>query len=228
MGGLMHINKSSGRDRNKRFYTLGEEIANAITHGVGAVFGIAVLVVLVVLAQRQGDAWRITAFSIYGTTLTLLYLASTLYHSIQHPKAKAVFRILDHSAIFLLIAGTYTPFLLIRLRGAWGWSLFVVVWLLAVAGIVLKAVFINRLKKISVLVYIAMGWLIVVALKPMLTRIPLPALWWLLAGGLCYTGGVAFYMMKSVRFSHAAWHLCVLAGSICHFIAILFYVLPRV
>jgi hemolysin III len=210
-----------------RFYSRGEEIANAINHGVGAVFGIAVLVVLVVLAQRQGDAWRITAFSIYGASLILLYLASTLYHSIQHPKTKAVFRILDHSAIFLLIAGTYTPFLLIRLRGAWGWSLFGVVWLLAVAGIVLKAVFINRLKKISVLVYIAMGWLIVVALKPMLTRMPLPALWWLLAGGLCYTGGVAFYAMKSVRFSHAAWHLFVLAGSTCHFFAILLYVLPR-
>jgi hemolysin III len=223
----MKRKKEAHRDPT-RFYSAGEEIANAVTHGIGAVFGVAALVVLVVLAAKQGDRWRIVYFAVYGATLILLYLASTLYHGIQHPKAKAVFRIFDHSSIFLLIAGTYTPFLLIRLGGGWGWSLFGVVWLLAVAGIVLKAVFINRLKKISVLVYIAMGWLIVVAMKPMLARVPHPALWWLLAGGLCYTGGVAFYLVRSVRYSHAAWHLCVLAGSMCHFFAILFYVLPRI
>jgi hemolysin III len=227
---MMRVNpkNKTGRRPSGRFYSRGEEIANAVTHGIGSVFAISALVVLVVLAAKQGDFWRITTFAVYGATLILLYLASTLYHGIQHPKAKAVFRILDHSAIFLLIAGTYTPFLLIRLRGAWGWSLFGVVWLLAVAGIVLKAVFIDRLKKLSVLVYIAMGWLIVVAMKPMLARIPHPALWWLLAGGACYTGGVALYLMKSVRFTHAAWHLCVLAGSMCHFFAILFYVLPAI
>ena len=210
-----------------RFYSLGEEIANAIIHGIGAVFGIAALVILVVLAARQGDVWRIVSFSIYGVTLILLYLASTLYHGLRHAGAKRVFRILDHSSIFLLIAGTYTPFLLIRLRGGWGWSLFGVIWALAITGIVSKAVFINRLKKYSVLVYILMGWLIVVAIKPMLAAVPRHALWWLLAGGLCYTGGVAFYAMKSVRFSHAVWHLFVLAGSACHFLAILFYVLPK-
>lgn len=223
----MNRRKKSKSVRNKRFYTLGEEIANAITHGIGSVFGIAALVILVVLAARQGDAWRVVSFSIYGVTLILLYMASTLYHGLRHAGAKRVFRILDHSSIFLLIAGTYTPFLLIRLRGGWGWSLFGVIWALAITGIVLKAVFINRLKKYSVLVYILMGWLIVVAIKPMLATVPRHALWWLLAGGLCYTGGVAFYAMKSVRFSHAVWHLCVLAGSMCHFFAILLYVLPQ-
>jgi hemolysin III len=211
-----------------RFYTPGEEIANAIIHGIGSVFGIAALVILVVLASRKGDAWRIVSFSVYGVTLILLYLASTLYHGLRHPGAKRIFRILDHSSIFLLIAGTYTPFLLVPLRGGWGWSLFGVIWALAVAGIVFKAIFINRLKKLSVLVYILMGWLIVVALKPMLAKIPPHALGWLLAGGLCYTGGVIFYSMKSVRFSHAVWHLCVLAGSMCHFFAILLYVLPQI
>jgi hemolysin III len=223
----MNPRKRPGRDQTKRFYSLGEEIANAVTHGIGSVFGIAALVILVVLAARQGDIWRIVTFSIYGLTLILLYLASTLYHGLRHPGAKRVFRIFDHSSIFLLIAGTYTPFLLICLRGVWGWSLFGVIWALAVGGIVLKAVSINRLKKLSVLVYIAMGWLIVVALKPMLTALPRPAIWWLLAGGVCYTGGVVFYSMKSVRFSHSVWHLCVLAGSMCHFFAILLYVLPR-
>ena len=224
---MMNPLKTSKSVQAGRFYSLGEEIANAIIHGIGSVFGVAALVILVVLAARQGDAWRVVTFSIYGGTLILLYLASTLYHGIQHPGAKRVFRILDHSSIFLLIAGTYTPFLLIRLRGEWGWSLFGVIWALAITGIVFKAVFINRLKKVSVLVYIAMGWLIVVALKPMLAAVPRHALWWLLAGGLCYTGGVAFYAMKSVRFSHAVWHLFVLAGSACHFLAILFYVLPK-
>jgi hemolysin III len=221
------------RDQSKpaqtgRFFTLGEEIANAVTHGVGLALSVAALVILVVLAARQGDAWRIVSFSIYGMTLVLLYLASTLYHGLRHAGAKRVFRILDHSSIFLLIAGTYTPFLLIRLRGGWGWSLFGVIWALAAGGIAVKAVFINRLKKVSVLIYIAMGWLIVIALKPLLAVIPRPGLWWLLAGGLCYTGGVLFYVFKFFRFHHAVWHLWVLAGSMCHFFAILLYVLPQI
>ncbi|HDQ46364.1 MAG TPA: hemolysin III family protein [bacterium] len=208
-----------------RFYTLGEEIASSITHGIGAALGIAALVILVVLAAKQGDAWRIVSFSIYGVTLILLYLASTLYHALRHPGAKRVFRILDHSSIFLLIAGTYTPFLLIPLRGGWGWSLFGVIWALATTGIVFKAIFIHRLGRLSVVVYILMGWMVLIALRPLLQNIPREGLWWLAGGGLCYTGGVVFYAMKSVKFAHAVWHLFVLGGSICHFFAILLYVL---
>jgi hemolysin III len=210
-----------------RYYTLGEEIANSITHGIGAALSIAALVILVALAARQRDAWRIVAFSIYGVSLILLYLASTLYHGIQHPGAKRVFRIFDHAAIFLLIAGTYTPFLLIRMRGGWGWSLFGIVWGLAATGIVFKAVFIGRLKKLSVAVYVLMGWLIVVALKPLLTAVPKTGVVLLGIGGLLYTVGIVFYSWKSVRFSHMVWHLFVLGGSACHFFAILLYVLPR-
>jgi len=212
--------------KKEKVYTIGEEIASSITHGIGAVLSIAGLVILVVLAAKKGDAWRIVSFSIYGASLILLYLASTLYHGIQHPGAKHVFQILDHSSIFLLIAGTYTPFLLVNLRGPWGWTLFCIIWTLAVVGIVFKAVFIGKWKKISTLVYVAMGWLVVVALKPMLAVIPKPGLAWLAAGGLAYTGGVVFYAWKSVKFMHMIWHLFVLAGSICHFLAILFYVLP--
>jgi len=215
--------KSAKREKH---YTIGEEIASSITHGVGAVLSIAALVILVVLAAKKGDAWRIVSFSIYGASLILLYLASTLYHGIQHPGAKHVFQILDHSSIFLLIAGTYTPFLLVNLRGPWGWTLFGIIWALAVVGIVFKAVFIGKWKKLSTLAYVAMGWLVVVALKPMLAVIPKPGLAWLAAGGLAYTGGVVFYAWKSVKFMHMIWHLFVLAGSICHFFAILLYVLP--
>jgi hemolysin III len=213
--------KQKHTSKDTLFYTIGEEIASSITHGIGAALSIAALVILVVLAAKQGDAWRIVSFSVYGTTLILLYLASTLYHAIQHRGAKKVFRILDHSSIFLLIAGTYTPFLLVSLRGRWGWSLFGVIWALAITGIVFKAIFIHRMKKLSVVIYILMGWLILIALKPMLANIPKAGLWWLAGGGLAYTGGVVFYAMKSVKFAHAVWHLFVLAGSICHFFAIL-------
>jgi hemolysin III len=207
-------------------YSLGEEIANSITHGVGAALSIAGLVILVVYAATQGDAWHIVSFTIYGSSLILLYLASTLYHSFPHPKVKYVFRIIDHSSIFILIAGTYTPFMLTRLRGGWGWSLFGIVWGLAIAGIALKSIFINRFKKISVLVYILMGWLCIFALRPMIENIPHPGLLLLLAGGLCYTLGVVFYTWKSLAYSHAVWHLFVLGGSACHYFSILFYLLP--
>ncbi|NQT23870.1 hemolysin III family protein [candidate division KSB1 bacterium] len=222
----MNSSNSINKSPKKRFYTIGEEIASSITHGIGAALSIAALVILVVLAATRGDAWRVVSFSIYGTTLILLYMASTLYHAIQHKGAKQVFRILDHSFIYLLIAGTYTPFLLVPLRGGWGWSLFGLIWALAITGIVFKAIFINRMKKLSVVIYILMGWMIMIALKPLLAEIPKAGLWWLAGGGLSYTGGVVFYAMKSVKFSHAVWHLFVLGGSICHFFAILLYVLP--
>jgi hemolysin III len=207
--------------------TPGEEIANSITHGIGAGLSVVGLIVLVVLATLYGDVWRIVSFSIYGATLIILYLASTLYHSFRNKRVKKIFKILDHSTIFLLIAGTYTPFLLISLRGVWGWILFGVIWGLSVSGIVFKALFIDRFRKLSVLIYILMGWLCVVAIKQMVVRIPLGGLIGLTAGGVLYTTGVIFYAWRKLKFSHAIWHLFVLGGSICHYFSIFFYLLPK-
>jgi hemolysin III len=214
-------------ENNKRPYNLGEEIANSITHGIGAGLAIAALVILVVSAARLGDPWRVVSFSIYGASLILMYLASTLYHALHHAGAKHVFKILDHSAIYLLIAGTYTPFTLVSLRGAWGWTLFGIIWGLAITGIVFKAIFIEKNKKLSLVIYILMGWLIIIAIRPMLATVALGGMLWLAAGGVLYTGGVIFYRLKSIKYMHAVWHLFVLGGSICHFFAILFYVAPR-
>jgi hemolysin III len=204
-------------------YTLGEEIVNSITHGIGAVLSIAALVVLVVFASKQGDAWRIVSFSIYGTSLFLLYLASTLYHSFRKPHIKKFFRILDHSSIYLLIAGTYTPVTLISLRGPWGWTLFGLIWAMALGGIVYELFFHGKNKIISVSFYIAMGWLVVIAIKPMLEKVPTGMLLWMLAGGLFYTLGVVFYLWKKMPYHHAVWHLFVLGGSVSHFLGILFF-----
>lgn len=205
---------------------LGEEIANSITHGIGAGLSVAGLTLLVAFASIYGDVWRVVSFSIYGSTLILLYLASTLYHSFQNPRVKRVFKIIDHAAIYLLIAGTYTPILLVNMRGAWGWTLFVVIWGLTLAGIVLKIFFINRFKKLSTVIYVLMGWLCIVAIKEMIATIPPGGLAWLIAGGITYTLGVIFYVWHKLPYNHAIWHLFVLGGSICHFFAILFYVLP--
>lgn len=185
------------------------------------------LIVLVVLATLYGDVWRIVSFSIYGATLIILYLASTLYHSFRNRRVKRIFKILDHSTIFLLIAGTYTPFLLVSLRGVWGWILFGIIWALAVSGIVFKALCIDRFRKLSVLIYILMGWLCLIAVRQMVVRIPLGGLIGLTAGGVLYTAGVVFYAWRKLKFSHAIWHLFVLGGSICHYFSILFYVLPK-
>ncbi|MEZ4745508.1 MAG: hemolysin III family protein [Calditrichia bacterium] len=205
---------------------LGEEIANSITHGIGAGLSVAGLTLLVAFASIYGDVWRVVSFSIYGSTLILLYLASTLYHSFQNPRVKRVFKIIDHAAIYLLIAGTYTPILLVNMRGAWGWTLFVVIWGLTLAGIVLKIFFINRFKRLSTVIYVLMGWLCIVAIKEMIATIPPGGLAWLIAGGITYTLGVIFYVWHKLPYNHAIWHLFVLGGSICHFFAILFYVLP--
>lgn len=207
-------------------YTLGEEIANSIIHGVGAVLGIAGLGVLTAFASLHGDAWHIVGCSIFGAALILLYTTSTLYHSIPLPRVKAVLRTLDHSAIFILIAGTYTPFLLVNLRGPWGWSLFGVIWGLALLGIVLRIVRGRRSTFVSVALYIGMGWAVVVAAKPLLNSVAPGGLWLLLLGGLAYTLGVIFYVWKRLPYHHAIWHVFVLAGSILHFFAILFYVIP--
>ena len=207
-------------------YSLGEEIANGVTHGIGAALSVAALSILVTFAGLKGDAWRVVSFSIYGATLVLLYLTSTFYHSFQSPRVKGVFRTLDHSAIFLLIAGTYTPFTLVSLRGPWGWSLFGLVWGLAIAGILLEVFFKGRSKVLALSLYIGMGWLVLIGVKPLVQALPAAGIVWLALGGFAYTFGVVFYVLKRIPFNHAVWHLFVLAGSVCHFFSILLYVLP--
>lgn len=202
------------------------EIANAVTHGIGAGMSIAGLIVLVAIAARDGGPYHIVGSAVFGITLVLLYLASTLYHSLPYPRAKRVFRILDHSAIYLLIAGSYTPFLLVNINGAWGWSIFGVIWGLALCGIVFKVYFVGRYDLISTIVYILMGWVVVVAWVPVKAAIPTGGLVLLLLGGLSYTGGTIFYAWHRLPFHHAIWHLFVLGGSILHYLAVLYYVLP--
>ena len=207
-------------------YTLGEEIASSVIHGLGAVLGIAGLGVLTAFASLYGNAWHIVSCSIFGATLILLYTTSTLYHSIPLPRVKAVLRTLDHSAIFILIAGTYTPFLLVNLRGPWGWSLFALIWGLALIGILRRIVRGRDSGLFSVALYIGMGWAVVVAAKPLLNSVAPGGLWLLLLGGLAYTLGVVFYVWERLPYNHAIWHVFVLAGSVLHFFAILFYVIP--
>lgn len=207
-------------------YTPGEEVTNAILHGVGLGLAIAALAVLVVMASLSGDAWHIVSFSVYGATLVLLYLSSTLYHGLYAGRAKRLFRVFDHSAIFLLIAGTYTPITLITLRGTLGWAVFGTVWGIAIAGIVAKAFWAHRAPVLSTALYIAMGWIVVVAIKPLLANLNTVSLVFLAVGGLCYTLGTIFYLWHRLKFHHAVWHLFVLAGSICHFFTVLF-LLPR-
>jgi hemolysin III len=204
-------------------YTLGEEIFNSITHGIGALLSIAALVILVAFASIKGDVWRIVSFSIYGFTLFFLYVSSTLYHSIFHEQAKRILRVLDHASIFLLIAGSYTPILLIAMRGVWGWTIFGIIWALAVTGIILNIVGFRKFKVVSLILYLLMGWLIIFALKPMLAMVPAGLFPWLLAGGLIYTIGFVFYVWRRLPFNHGIWHIFVLAGSTMHFLGILFY-----
>jgi hemolysin III len=205
---------------------LKEETVNALTHGLGALLGLGGLVVLVVMASLHGDAWHIVSCSIYGFTLVLLFSSSTLYHSFRSQRLKHIFRIIDHASIYLLIAGTYTPFVLVNLRGRWGWSLFGVIWGLALAGIVFQIFFVSRFRLVQTMIYLAMGWLVVIAIKPLFMHVSRLGLLWLLFGGLCYTVGAVFYLWKKLPYHHAVWHLFVLGGSVCHYFAILFYVLP--
>ena len=204
--------------------TRGEEIANSITHGIGAALGIAGLVAIVLVSALHGSAVQMVAGIVYGTSLVLMYTSSTIYHALANNRAKRVFKILDHSSIYLLIAGTYTPVTLIALRGPWGWTLFGVVWGLCVCGIVFKSLWIGRLKVASTVVYVLMGWCAVLAIRPLLAALPWAGFVWLIAGGLCYTAGVAFYV-NSRRFAHSIWHLFVLAGSVCQYWAVFRYVL---
>jgi len=211
--------------RARLVHISAEELGNTITHGIGLVLSLTGFVILLILAVTHGSAWHIVSCAVYGATLVCLYSASTLYHGIPSPRLKRALKIFDHSAIYLLIAGTYTPFLLVNLRGGWGWSLFGVVWGLALAGILLKFWFVDHFQILSTTVYLLMGWLAVIAVRPLLVRVPTAGLLWLLAGGLFYTLGVVFYAWKRIPYNHVIWHVFVMAGSTCHYFAVLYSVI---
>lgn len=204
-----------------------EELANSITHGIGLALSVVGLVILIVLSILRGNAWHIAGCTTFGVTLVLLYTASTLYHTFHTRRLKRILKILDHAAIYLLIAGTYTPFTIVNMRGFWGWTLFALVWGLSVFGILWKLFHVERFQIVSTIVYIAMGWLAVIAVKPLLEAVPMWGIVWLVAGGLFYTVGVLFFAMNRLRYNHAIWHVFVMAGSICHYLAVMLYVLPR-
>jgi hemolysin III len=207
-------------------YSGNEELASSLIHGLGIVLSIAGLAALVAVAAREGVARHVASVCVYGASLILLYTASTLYHGIRHERAKPLLRVLDHAAIFLLIAGTYTPFTLISLRGAWGWSLFAIVWALAFAGIALEIAGVKS-RKVMASLYVGIGWVGLIALKPLIASIEPGGLWLLFGGGAAYTLGVPFYLSRRLPFNHALWHAFVLLGSVLQFFAVLFYVLPH-
>ena len=211
---------------DKARYSIREEIASSVTHGIGIFLSLVALITMVVNATRYGTVWHIIGAAVFGCGLIMAYTSSTLYHSFQRVKVKAVFRTLDHVSIFVLIAATYTPLTLVNLRGPWGWSIFGVVWGLALFGIVVECTSLRRFRLASVLLYVGMGWIVIVALKPMLALVQTGGLILLLVGGLAYTIGCFFYAWRRLPYNHAIWHLFVLAGSICHFFAVLYYVLP--
>ncbi|HEU0013804.1 MAG TPA: hemolysin III family protein [Longimicrobium sp.] len=202
-----------------------EELANALTHGAGVVASVVGAAVLIVVAARRGGTMDVVTTAVFGATLVLLYTASTLYHAVRSPRLKTRLKVFDHCAIYLLIAGTYTPFTLLGLRGGWGWSLFGVAWGLAAAGVVFKLFFTGRFPRLSTAIYIGMGWMVVIAIVPMLDRLSGATLAWLVAGGLAYTAGTAFYHNHRIPYAHAVWHLFVLAGSVCHYAAVAHQVL---
>jgi len=208
---------------HEREQTRGEEIANSVSHGVGFLAAVAASPVLIFSAVQRGSSAGIAGASVFAFTMVLLYITSALYHTLARNKVKRVFQLLDHGAIFLLIAGTYTPFTLGVLRGAWGWTLFGIVWGIAAAGVVLKSIGGVRYQKLSTILYLAMGWIIIIAVKPLYLNMPPWGLFWLLAGGLVYTAGVGFYAANRIRYAHFIWHLFVIAGTACHFIAVLKY-----
>ncbi len=204
-------------------YTKGEEIANAITHGLGALLAIAAAVLLIVISSQTGDPYKIVSFTIFGATLFELYLGSTLYHSIVNQRAKKVLRIIDHSSIYLLIAGTYTPFALTVLRSGIGWWIFGIVWGLTASGIVLKALWLGKFHNLSTIFYNIMGWSIVFTIKDLITIISMNGIILLIAGGVAYTVGCLFYAKDNWPYNHAIWHLFVMAGSVCHFLCVLLF-----
>ena len=218
MGAMGDVGSTS-----RRRPSLGEEIANGVSHGVGVLVALVATPFLVRTAARRGGVGDIVGASVFAGAVVVLYLASTLYHALPRNNAKRVFRIIDHSAIFLLIAGTYTPFTLGVLRGAWGWALFGVVWGLAVLGVTLKAVAGIRCPRLSAALYVGMGWLALIAIRPLWLHLPVAGWLWLIAGGLAYTAGIAFYAAERVRYGHLVWHMFVLMATACHFFAVLWY-----
>ncbi len=212
--------------KNNTFYDTKEETLNVITHGIGLLLSIAALVILVVYASKEGTVWHITSFAIFGVSLIVLYAASTLYHYTQNPDLRFKLNILDHSAIYVLIAGTYTPFTLVILKGWVGWTIFGLSWGLAITGIVFKVFYFGKYDKISTIAYVFMGWVIIFAIKPLIDSFPFEGLMWLFSGGIAYSLGALFYSIKKIRFNHVIFHVFVLIGSFCHFIAVFFYVLP--
>lgn len=209
------------------FYPPLEEKLNIISHAIGVVLGIAALFLLVIHAVENGTTLHVVSFSVYGLSIIILYLASTLYHKATQPKLRMRLRIFDHAAIYVLIAGTYTPFALITLQGTTGWVIFGTVWTFAIVGIILKLFYTGKFDKLSTLMYVFMGWIIVFAVKPMIANLPYEGLMWLLSGGIAYTVGALLYSIRSLPFNHAIFHVFVLIGSICHFIAVYWYVLPK-
>jgi len=202
----------------------GEKL-NTLTHLAGAALSVAGLSILVTVAVLQGDAWKVFSFSVFGATLVLLYSFSTVYHGVRHPRAKAILQKVDHNAIYLLIAGSYTPIALVTLRGPWGWTLFGLIWVLALAGIAQELTLGRRTRRLSLVLYVLMGWLVLIAIKPLLQAMPAGGIAWLVAGGLVYSMGIYFYVHgERVRHFHGVWHLFVLGGSICHFMCVLLYV----
>jgi len=209
-----------------KYYSPVEEKTNIISHAIGFILGIVALVLLVSSASLYGNAWHIISFSIFGTSLVVLFAASTFYHSAKKPELRNKLRVIDHVSIYILIAGTYTPFTLITLNGPIGWMIFGTAWGLALTGIILKLFFTGKYKIISTLTYVFMGWIIVFAIKPVINNLALEGLLWLFAGGMAYTVGAILYSIKKIKFNHAIFHVFVLIGSFCHFVSVFFYVLP--
>lgn len=208
------------------YYSEREELASCYTHAIGALLGLIGAIVLITLASKQHDSYRIVSACIYGGSMVTFYCLSTVYHSVRKPCVRYIFRILDHASIYLMIAGSYTPFALVTLRGPWGWSLFGTVWGLGTVGAVMKIFTTHRLRYIGPILYIALGWIVVIALKPLSEALPARGLFLLFAGGIAYTVGVIFYLWDRLPYNHAIWHLFVLTGSVCHFCSILYYVIP--
>lgn len=218
------MSKIKQKSHQPPVYTTGEEIFNSVTHGVGAIFGALGAAYMIVFTALNCDAWAIVSASIYGASLIVLYTMSTLYHALTNKTAKKVFRVFDHSTIFLLIAGTYTPYALVTLHGTMGWIIFGIVWGSAVIGITLNGISVERFKKISLILYIASGWAAILAMKPIIDNLDMSGLLLMLLGGVFYTGGIVFYKLKRIKYFHSIWHIFVLAGSVAHYFSILFYV----
>ncbi len=216
------MRKNMKSEKIYRSLTLGEEIFNSITHGIGTLLSIAGLVILTVFATLKGDAWHVVSFTIFGASMVLLYASSTLYHSFTKPRIKNIFARFDHAAIFLLIAGTYTPFVLTTIRGPLGWTLFGVVWALAAAGITVRSIYLTRFRKLMVWIYLLMGWMFMIAIVPIVRNLPGISVAFLFIGGACYSLGVIFYMWRNLKYGHGIWHLFVLGGTITHFFSVLY------